>query len=44
MRVEFIKRLRDDKYFNSLEALKHQIAADAERARAVLGLKPLSLF
>src|SRR5918992_1417545 len=44
VRVEFIKRLRDDKYFDSLEALKHQIAADAERVRAILGLKPLSLF
>jgi FAD synthase len=42
--VEFIRKLRDDKYFDSIEALKHQIAADAERARAILGLKPLSLF
>jgi riboflavin kinase / FMN adenylyltransferase len=44
VRVEFIKKLRDDKYFDSIEALKHQIAADAERARAILGLKSLPLF
>jgi len=36
MRVAFVERLRGEKRFAGLEPLKAQIAADAERARAVL--------
>lgn len=36
LRVAFVARLRDERRFPSLEALRAQIADDAERARAVL--------
>lgn len=36
MRVAFVERLRPEKKFSGLEALKAQIAADAAQARAVL--------
>jgi riboflavin kinase/FMN adenylyltransferase len=36
VRVELIKKLRDDQHFDSFEALKRQIALDAECARSVL--------
>jgi riboflavin kinase/FMN adenylyltransferase len=36
MRVAFVERLRGEKKFPGLDALKAQIAADAEHARAVL--------
>jgi riboflavin kinase/FMN adenylyltransferase len=35
LRVELLTKLRDDKAFDSFEALKQQIALDAERARQV---------
>ncbi len=35
--VEFVERLRDEQRFSGLDALKAQIARDAERARAILG-------
>jgi riboflavin kinase/FMN adenylyltransferase len=41
--VEFIEKLRNDRQFDSLEALKLQIAQDAEYARHVLG-KPMSIL
>jgi riboflavin kinase/FMN adenylyltransferase len=33
IRVSFVQRLRDERFFESLDALKGQIAADCERAR-----------
>ncbi|GEJ55669.1 riboflavin biosynthesis protein RibF [Anaeromyxobacter diazotrophicus] len=36
LRVAFVARLREERRFASLEALREQIAEDAERARAVL--------
>jgi riboflavin kinase/FMN adenylyltransferase len=36
--VEFIARLRGEMKFESLEALKTQLAQDAEAARRVLGI------
>lgn len=36
LRVNFIKRIRDEKKFSSLAALKDQIAEDAETARRLL--------
>lgn len=36
VRVEFIERIRDEKKFESLEALKAQIQADVESASAIL--------
>ncbi|HSM92672.1 MAG TPA: riboflavin biosynthesis protein RibF [Anaeromyxobacteraceae bacterium] len=36
IRVAFLSRLRDERRFDSIEALKAQIAADAERARQYL--------
>lgn len=42
VRVEFIKKLRDDQQFDSFEALKRQIALDAECARAILARRRLS--
>ncbi|GMR04890.1 MAG: bifunctional riboflavin kinase/FAD synthetase [Thermodesulfobacteriota bacterium] len=38
MRVEFIKRLRDEKHFKTKEALVRQINRDAERAKKVFTL------
>ena len=37
LRLEFFKKLRDERRFDSLEALKAQIAADAETARGYFG-------
>ncbi len=37
-RVRFLKRLREERRFPSLEALKEQIARDVEAARAYFGL------
>jgi len=34
--VEFVAKLRDDRCFDSVEALTHQIALDAEQARRLL--------
>jgi riboflavin kinase/FMN adenylyltransferase len=36
IRVAFLSRLRDERRFDSVEALKAQIAGDAERAREYL--------
>lgn len=36
IRVAFLARLRDERRFDSVEALRAQIAADAERARQYL--------
>ncbi len=36
--VEFVRRLRDEKKFDSFEALKEQIQLDAEAARAVFAV------
>ncbi|MEJ5359904.1 MAG: bifunctional riboflavin kinase/FAD synthetase [Desulfobacterales bacterium] len=36
IRVNFVKRLRDEEKFSSLEALKRRIAADIEEARRIL--------
>jgi riboflavin kinase / FMN adenylyltransferase len=44
MRLAFVKRLREERRFPSVNALRAQIAADVERARAVLrepGLQPV---
>jgi riboflavin kinase/FMN adenylyltransferase len=35
MRVSFVQRLRDERRFDSLDALKSQIAADCDRARVL---------
>ena len=32
MEIEFVEKLRDEKKFPSLDALKHQIAKDIEAA------------
>lgn len=37
--IEFVKKLRDEKRFDSLEALKQQIAEDAAAARALFQVK-----
>jgi riboflavin kinase/FMN adenylyltransferase len=37
IRLSFLARLREERRFPSVEALRTQIAADAERARALLG-------
>ncbi len=41
IRLAFVARLRDERRFPTLEALKAQIADDAERARAVLAAAPV---
>jgi len=38
VQVRFIRKIRDERRFESLEALKAQIKLDAEQARAVLGV------
>ncbi|HIU84105.1 MAG TPA: bifunctional riboflavin kinase/FAD synthetase [Candidatus Aphodousia gallistercoris] len=38
VRVEFIEKLRDDKTFKSLDELRAAIAADAQKARSIVGL------
>jgi riboflavin kinase/FMN adenylyltransferase len=40
IRVQFLARLRDERRFPSIEALRAQIAADVESARRVLGEAP----
>lgn len=42
IRVNFVKRLRDEEKFSSLEALKRRIAADIEEARRILSVGALS--
>jgi riboflavin kinase/FMN adenylyltransferase len=37
LRVEFIERLRGEESFESVDALKLQMAADVEAARALAG-------
>ncbi len=39
LRLSFVARLREERRFPSVEALRAQIAADAERARALLGAR-----
>lgn len=39
--VEFVQRLRDEKKFDSLEALTHQIALDSRQAREIFGMSPV---
>jgi riboflavin kinase/FMN adenylyltransferase len=41
LRLAFVARLRDERRFPTLDALKAQIADDAERARALLGGGPV---
>jgi riboflavin kinase/FMN adenylyltransferase len=41
LRLAFVARLRDERRFPSLDALRAQIADDAERARAVLVAAPV---
>ncbi|HLF77078.1 MAG TPA: bifunctional riboflavin kinase/FAD synthetase [Dehalococcoidia bacterium] len=41
MRVEFVSRLRDEKAFEGMEALKAQIAQDVEDARRILASRSL---
>jgi riboflavin kinase/FMN adenylyltransferase len=41
LRVAFVARLRDERRFPSLDALRTQIAADAARARSLLGPAPV---
>ena len=41
LRVAFLARLRDERRFPTLDALKAQIADDAERARALLAAAPV---
>jgi riboflavin kinase/FMN adenylyltransferase len=40
MRIEFIERLRDEKRFESVEALMEQVHKDIVRAREI-GSRPL---
>lgn len=40
VRVEFVQRLREERRFPGLDALKAQIAQDVEDARGVLGARP----
>ena len=37
IRVGFVQRLRDERAFDSIEALREQIAADCDRARVLFG-------
>lgn len=39
--VDFVERIRGEQKFESFEALRQQIARDAERARVILGLAPV---
>jgi riboflavin kinase/FMN adenylyltransferase len=41
IRLSFLARLRDERRFPSLEALRAQIAADVARARDVLAAGPM---
>ena len=40
MAVEFVAKLRDERKFDDLDALKAQMALDARRARELLGMNP----
>jgi riboflavin kinase / FMN adenylyltransferase len=40
MRVSFVRRIREERTFDGVEALKAQIAADCQSARAVLARTP----
>jgi riboflavin kinase/FMN adenylyltransferase len=40
MRVSFVQRIREERTFDGIEALKAQIAADCQSARAVLAKTP----
>ncbi len=40
LRVSFVKRLRDERRFDGLDALRAQIARDADEARATLSQEP----
>ncbi len=42
VQVEFVRKLRDEKKFDSFDALRQQILADAAAARRTLGLDDLS--
>jgi riboflavin kinase/FMN adenylyltransferase len=37
LRIGFVQRLRDERRFESLDALREQIAADVRRARVLFG-------
>jgi len=41
LEVEFCKRLRDEKRFDSFEQLRRQIERDARAARKILGVRPV---
>ena len=43
MCVEFVARIRDELKFDSLDALKAEMARDIERARAILAARRRSL-
>lgn len=36
--LSFVSRLRDERTFHSLDALRHQLAADARQAQSILGV------
>jgi riboflavin kinase/FMN adenylyltransferase len=40
LRVAFVSRIRAERRFPSLDALRHQIAMDADRARDILRNRP----
>ena len=40
LRITFVKRLRDERRFDGLDALRAQIARDADEARATLSQEP----
>ena len=40
MRVAFVHRIREERTFDGVEALKAQIAADCQSARALLSQSP----
>ncbi len=42
MEVEFVARIREERKFDSLEALKAEMARDMERARAILAARGLA--
>ncbi|NMG50711.1 bifunctional riboflavin kinase/FAD synthetase [Azoarcus communis] len=44
LRIHFLKKLRDEQKFASLDALKHQIAQDADAARVWLSLHQTRLL
>ena len=40
IRVDFLKKIRDEEKYKDLETLKHQIEQDARNARAALATSP----